>query len=274
MPHVPGDEGVGEVVEIGSHVSIVKPGSRVVLTSRLLGTWRYYGTYHERDVFTISSILPLPEASMLTLAPCKAYRMIKDFRDIYPGETIIQNAANSPCGQCVIQFCKAWGINTLNIVANSNGYQAMKQHLLNLGATAVYTLEEAEEISTFDTSISRPVLALNCLENRYEDVVINVLERFGSIVYYDWAYNLPIIKQNRRSDVAFNKFRMSDWDRLATNIQKSTMLKEIVQLMVIGKLKAPSYEPIQLSDYIRGLQNTCPCEAFSKVNFVFDFTVP
>ncbi|CAG4956068.1 unnamed protein product [Parnassius apollo] len=274
LPHVPGDEGVGEVVEIGKQVCTVKPGNRVVLTSRLLGTWRYYGIYHERDVHIISPNIPLPEASMLTAAPCIAYRMIKDYRRIYPGETILQNAANSPCGQCVIQLCKAWGINTFNIVSNRNGYRAMKQYLLNLGATAVYTLEEAEELTSFNTSLSRPVLAFNCLGGRYEDVILKLLERCGVIVYHGFAYDLPLAKQLLRRDAKFYKFRLSDWDLLSTNVQRSVMINQIIQLMVVGKLKAPLYEPVLLRNYVHALKNTVHCEAFSNVNYVFDFTIP
>ncbi|XP_068617694.1 enoyl-[acyl-carrier-protein] reductase, mitochondrial-like [Battus philenor] len=274
LPHVPGDEGVGEVVEIGRNVSTVKPGCRVVLTSRFLGSWRYYGTYHQRDVHIISPNIPLPIASMITLAPCEAYRLIKDFRQVSPGETIIQNAANSPCGQCVIQLCKAWGINTINIVANRCGYSSMKQHLLNLGATAVYTLEEAEELTCFNTSVTRPVLALNCLGGRYEDVLLKILDNFGVIVYYGCAFDLPLTKQCCRCDATFCKFSLCDWAASATNLQKSTMLNQIIQLTAVGNLKAPTYEPVQLCDYALALAKTCQCEAFSNVNYVFDFTVP
>lgn len=274
LPHVPGDEGVGEVVEIGRNVCAVKPGLRVVVTSRFLGTWRYYGTFHERDIHIVSPLIPLPEASMITFAPCEAYRMINDFRVVTPGETIIQNAANSPCGQYIIQLCKIWGINTINIVANRCGYKNMKQHLLNLGATAVYTLEEAEELTTFDTSVTRPILALNCLGGRYEDVLLNILDKFGTIIYYGCAYDLPMLKQGWRCDVSFQRFRLCDWNAKATSIERSTMLNQIVQLTAIGRLKSPSYEPVQLCDYVRAFSNTCHCEAFSNVNYVFDFTIP
>jgi mitochondrial enoyl-[acyl-carrier protein] reductase / trans-2-enoyl-CoA reductase len=271
---VPGDEGVGEVVEIGSKVCTVEPGERVVLTSRLLGTWRYYGLYHERAVHTISPNLPLPEASMLSIAPCMAYRMLKDFLDVKPGETVIQNAANSPCGQFVIQLCKAWGINTVNIVASHCGYEAVKEHLLSLGATAVYTLEEAEELAGFDTSLTRPVLALNCLGGRYEDIMLKLLERNGVIVYYGCAFALPLVKQFLRCDATFCRFNLADWDLQATCIEKDLMITDIVQLMVIGKVKCPVYEPVELKNFVYAFRNTVHCEAFSTVNYVFDFTLP
>ncbi|XP_050347399.1 enoyl-[acyl-carrier-protein] reductase, mitochondrial isoform X2 [Nymphalis io] len=273
LPCVPGDEGVGEVVEIGNKVCTVDPGERVVLTSRGLGTWQYYGIYHERDVHVISPNIPLPEASMLTIAPCMAYRMLKDFRKIKPGETVIQNAANSACGQCVIQLCKAWDINTFNIVANHCNYEFVKEHLLSIGATAVHTLEEAEELTTFNTSLSRPVLALNCLGGRFEDVMLRLLENSGTIVYYGSAFHIPIAKHIVRGDVLFNRFHLSEWDAYAGVIEKDVMMNNIIKLMVIGKFRAPSYQPLELKNYVHAFRNTVICEAFSTNSYVFDFTL-
>lgn len=274
LPTVPGDEGVGEVVEIGNKVSSVDNGERVVLTTRCLGTWQYYGIYDERDVHVISPKIPLPEASMLTIAPCTAYRMIRDFRKLRPGDTVIQNAANSPCGQSIIQLCKAWNINTFNIVANNCCYDSVKTHLLSIGATAVYTLEEAEELTSFNTSVARPVLALNCLGGRFEDVILKLLERNGTIVYYGSAFDIPIVKHVLRSDVAFHKFHLCEWDSRAGIIEKDIMMNNITKLMVIGKLRAPLYQPIELKNFIFALKNTANCEAFSMINYVFDFTLP
>ncbi|CAG4951931.1 unnamed protein product [Colias eurytheme] len=274
LPIVPGDEGVGEVVEVGSHVCTVEPDERVVITSKMMGTWRYYGIYHERDIHVISPNLPLPEASMLTTSPCMAYRMLRDFRKLKPGETIIQNAANSACGQSVIQLCRAWGINSINIVANHCGFESVKRNLLNLGATVVYTLEEAEELSSFTTSLTRPVLALNCLGGRYEDVLLKLLESNGTIVYYGFAFDLPLAKCCLRPDVHYNKFHLCDWDTHATPVQKDIMMNNIIQMMVIGDFKAPIHESIELKNYVHAFRNTVPCEAFSVLNYIFDFTMP
>ena len=35
---------------------------------------------------------------------------------LYPGDSVIQNAANSGVGQAVIQIAKASGIKTINVV--------------------------------------------------------------------------------------------------------------------------------------------------------------
>ncbi|KAJ8715056.1 hypothetical protein PYW08_005037 [Mythimna loreyi] len=274
LPAIPGDEGVGEITEMGKHVSCVALGDRVVLASRQLGSWRYYGVFNQRDVHVIAKNLAIPEASMLTVAPCSAYRLLNDFKKVKPGETVLQNGANSPVGQSVIQLCKAKGINTFNIVASHCGYETVKAHLLKLGATTVYTLEEAEALTSFDTSLARPTLGLNCLGGRFEDVMLKLLARSGVIVYYGFAYFLPMSKQFTRCDVDFYKFNMQNWEACATSVEKDIMYKQIIQHMIIGDFIAPTHVPIELNDYILALRNTVHSEAFSTFNYVFDFTLP
>ncbi|XP_013199401.1 enoyl-[acyl-carrier-protein] reductase, mitochondrial [Amyelois transitella] len=273
LPSVGGDEGIGEVVEIGGLVCRVVPGQRVVLSSRLLGSWCNYGIYHERDIHVVSPNLSLPEAAMLTSAPSAAYRLIKDFISVKPGETITQNAANSPCGQCVIQLCKEWGINTFNIVPNRCNYNII-DHLYRIGATTVVTLDEAEQLSSFNTSLTRPVLALNCLGGRYEDVMLKLLERNGTIIYYGDAYCLPLVKQFLRYDVTFTKFHIRDWDSKATPVEKDIMFKEIIQLMVIGKFIAPLHQPLELKNYVYALKGTTAFESDASYSYIFDLTLP
>lgn len=273
LPCVPGDEGVGEVVEIGKLVCRVEPGQRVVLTSRLRGTWRYYGVYHERDLHVVSPNLALAEASMLTIAPCTAYRMLKDFRDLKHGQTVIQNAANSAVGQSVIQLCNAWGMNTFNIVASHCGFQTIKEHLLKIGASAVYTVEEANMMSKFHSSLLRPVLALNCMGGKHEDVLLKLLDVDGHIVSYGDAYYSPPVKSFLRPDVTFSKFCLNEWKSRSGSVVEDVMFKELIQLMVICKFVGPKYVPIELRNYIYALKNTCHNESFNSTKYIFDFTI-
>lgn len=55
---------------------------------------------------------------MLNVNPCTAYRMLRDFIGLEPGDTVIQNGANSAVGQFVIQLCRIYGYKSVNIVRN------------------------------------------------------------------------------------------------------------------------------------------------------------
>lgn len=78
----------------------------------------------------------------ITSNPSTAYRMLKDFVQLKPGDTVIQNGANSAAGQNVIQLCKIWGVNTVNIIRPRPGYENLVEYLMELGATHVVLSNE------------------------------------------------------------------------------------------------------------------------------------
>lgn len=52
--------------------------------------------------------------------------MLRDFVPLKPGDTVIQNGANSAVGQMVIQLCKIWKYNTVNIVRDRPNIHELK----------------------------------------------------------------------------------------------------------------------------------------------------
>lgn len=84
-------------------------------------------------VMIVPKKLGLVEAATITVNPCTAYRMLRDFEDLKPGDTVIQNGANSACGQNIIQICRAWGLNSVNIVRDRPNIQELKDYLSNIG---------------------------------------------------------------------------------------------------------------------------------------------
>lgn len=91
------------------------------------------------------------EAATFSVNPGTAYRMLKDYVPLKPGDTVIQNGANSAVGQNVIQMCKAWEINSVNIVRKRDNIQDLKDFLKGLGATHVLTEEELRLVKGLGT---------------------------------------------------------------------------------------------------------------------------
>lgn len=76
--------------------------------------------------------------------PCTAYRMLHDFVSLNQNDVIIQNGANSACGQNVIQLANILGYRSVNIIRNrpEPDLENLKNHLKCLGASYVLTEEE------------------------------------------------------------------------------------------------------------------------------------
>lgn len=132
LPAVGGNEGVAQVVEVGSQVKSLKTGDWVIpkdaglgklqlehhtnqctVSYLFLSTWRPYrvcafvwaGTWRteavlaENDVISLPNDIPLLSAATLGVNPCTALRMLSDFEDLKPGNM-----------QIFLQVCFKWPI--------------------------------------------------------------------------------------------------------------------------------------------------------------------
>lgn len=61
-------------------------------------------------------MIPIYYAATIAVNPCTAYRLLRDFVKLNPGDYIIQNGANSMVGMAVIQMARLMNIKTINIV--------------------------------------------------------------------------------------------------------------------------------------------------------------
>ena len=81
-------------------------------------------------------------AANLQVNICTAYRLLKDFVELKPGDYVAQNAANSIVGQSVIQLARAMHLKTVNIVRARPNLSDLVQELKKIGADQVYTEED------------------------------------------------------------------------------------------------------------------------------------
>src|SRR2546422_6575672 len=106
-PYVPGGEGAGVIVELGSGVRGWKAGDRVYVTGTVNGPLQ--GTCAELAVCGASQVQPLPErvsfaqGAAVHVAYSTAYRSLFQRGDARPGEWVLVHGASGgvgiPCGQ-------------------------------------------------------------------------------------------------------------------------------------------------------------------------------
>lgn len=119
----------------------------------------------EWDLAHVPNDIPLDAAAMLAVNPASAYRMLQDFVTLLPGDYIIQNAANSTVGKCVIQLAKHMGVKTINVVRDREDLDSVKEDLDDLGADFVVTesLLAGKDYAREFAKVPKPVLALNAV---------------------------------------------------------------------------------------------------------------
>ncbi|XP_038057691.1 enoyl-[acyl-carrier-protein] reductase, mitochondrial-like [Patiria miniata] len=255
LPCVGGFEGVGEVTEVGGQVTEVKPGDRVIPAVGTLGTWRSHLVCPVNHVMSVPLDTPPLIAATLKVNNCTAFRMLADFVELQPGDSVIQNAANSGAGQAVIQIAAARGLKTINIVRDRPNLDGLISHLQDLGATAVVT---EESLRGHDANIlkemPKPKLALNAVGGKSAIItLVKALDDCGTVVTYGGMSKQPVMVPTGSlifNDLKFVGYWMTRWhDRNAGSEEAKRMITQICQWGVSGQLRAPQHRLVPLSDY-------------------------
>lgn len=260
LPTVGGNEGVGQVAEVGSQVTTLKVGDWVIPRDTGLGTWRTAAVLSAEDLISLPSDIPLLSAATLSVNPCTAIRMLSDFEDLKPGDSVIQNAANSGVGQAVIQIAAARGVHTINVVRDRPDLQQLTDRLKAMGATHVIkeeTLRRPEMKELFKTC-PRPRLALNGVGGKSATELLRHLQTGGTMVTYGGMAKQPVtvpVSALIFKDVKVRGFWVTRWKKDHSHDETAArgMLDELCALIRAGKLTAPACTEHGLEDFKKAL---------------------
>ncbi|KAF8892102.1 trans-2-enoyl-CoA reductase [Infundibulicybe gibba] len=261
--YVGGNEGLGQVIAVGSGVSGLQKGDWVVMTRQQAGTWSTSKNVNATDVIKVPKRAGLTEvhAATMTVNPPTAYNMLSDFVPLQVGDWVVQNGANSAVGQAVIQIAASRGLKTLNFVRNRENLSGLVQHLEDLGATRVLTYDDLSDKSLRDKikewiggkSIK---LGLNCvgkassirtcdfthlprcLGGRETSLMMRLLSRDGHLVSYGAMSKQPLSFPTSLfifKNLTAHGFWQSQWYMDRTSAEKEALFEKLVGLMSEGK---------------------------------------
>lgn len=279
LPAIPGNECVAEVLECGSAVRSLHAGDRVIALTNLLGTWRTHANFSAADLYRVPRELDPVHAATLTVNPCTAYRMLRDFVPLQPGDTVIHNGANSGVGQAIIQLSRLRGINCVSVVRDRPELPQLIEHLTALGATAVLTEDQVRSTTLFKQpgGLRRPLLALNTVGGRSATELLRQLDECGVLVTYGGMSREPVTVPTSAlifKSVALHGFWMSQWiKRHHGDGQREVMYEELIRLMLDGTLRPVVHKKVPLSDYKAVLAAAMHIKGMTGHKFIFDFTL-
>lgn len=276
LPAVPGNEGVGEILKIGSEVNNLQIGDRVVPLTNALGTWRSHMVLPSNLLLKIPKDIGIVEAATLTVNPCTAYRMLKDFATLKEGDVVIQNGANSACGQNVIQLAKAWGFKSVNIVRDRPNLKDLIDFLKGLGATEVLTEEQLRTTDLFKSKkLPKPKLGLNCVGGQSALEIMRHLQNSSSIVTYGGMSREPVTVPTSAlifKDLQVRGFWMTEWTKKNSDSEERVkMFNDIITLMQQNKLHGPAYKMVAFDQYQEALINTMTIKGMIGKKYILDF---
>ncbi|XP_012888493.1 PREDICTED: trans-2-enoyl-CoA reductase, mitochondrial [Dipodomys ordii] len=258
LPAVGGNEGIGKVVAVGSSVTGLHPGDWVIPANAGLGTWRTEAVFSEEALIQVPNDISLQSAATLGVNPCTAYRMLMDFEQLQPGDSVIQNASNSGVGQAVIQIAAALGLRTINVVRDRPDIQKLMDRLKDLGAEHIITEEELRkpETKNFFKDIPPPRLALNCVGGKSSTELLRHLAPGGTMVTYGGMAKQPVtasVSMLIFKDLKLRGFWLSQWKKNHGPDEFKKLILTLCNLIHKGQLTAPACSEVPLQDYQRAL---------------------
>ncbi|MEO8350374.1 MAG: 2-enoyl thioester reductase domain-containing protein [Chthoniobacteraceae bacterium] len=236
LPGVPGGEGVGRVLEIGTEVDGLAIGETVLLPHGF-GSWREAGIAAVDDLIRVPAGLPLAMVAMLKINPATALCMLRAFETLSSGDWLAQNAANSGVGRAVIQIAHHYGLKTLNFVRDL----AVADELKADGATVVLRDEKEAKREWPDFESMPPRLALNAVGGDSATRLAGALAPGGTLVTYGAMARQPVRLPNGLlifGDIRARGFWITKWYREASPDERAALFAELFRLIGADVLKA------------------------------------
>jgi mitochondrial enoyl-[acyl-carrier protein] reductase / trans-2-enoyl-CoA reductase len=268
LPATPGMEGAGVVIEVGSAVRDLAVGRQVILPHNF-GTWREVAVIAaDRLIATPNEIEPV-QAAMLKVNPITAWRMIHDFVPLQRGEWLIQNAANSGAGECVIQIAHELGIKTVNVVRRPE----LVDELRSLGGDVVLldgaNLRDEVAAATGKAPIR---LALNAVGGENAVWVAKCLASDGTMVTYGAMSLQPLSIPNGMlifKNLRFTGFWVNKWYEAATREERDATFKPLFDMAQRGLLRTKVEATYSLSEAKAAIVHASQNMRSGKIVFTF-----
>ncbi|CAO2647724.1 Nn.00g086460.m01.CDS01 [Neocucurbitaria sp. VM-36] len=239
---VAGNEGVAEIIALGDKVKQegFKKGDWVFMKGPGFGTWRTHAQATTGDVVKLDDQMReginAIQAGTVSINPCTAYRMLRDFTTLKEGEWFIQNGANSGVGRAAIQLGKKWGYKSINVIRGRDDSAAedkLKAELKELGADVVITDTELQSQGIKDLSKEwtnggreKIRLALNCVNGKAATAMAKLLSSSSHFVTYGAMSKQPLTIPASMlifKDIHFHGFWVSRWAEKNPEDKKATV---------------------------------------------------
>jgi NADPH:quinone reductase-like Zn-dependent oxidoreductase len=263
LPAIIGNEGVGRLIGLGVGTNGFSEGDLVLPMRR--GTWTQFMLADAATAVRLPPKMNAFQAAMLTINPVSAWGMLDSFVRLQKGDWVVQNAANSAIGRCVIQIARSRGWKTLNVVRRSDLIEELKA----LGADEV-VLEGGDlgEISAELCGAHRPRLGLNAVGGASALNVANALSDFGVLVTYGAMARQPPKIPNGLlifRNLEFKGFWASRWLRSLPPARATKMWDGLASLSMRGKLRVPIHRVFPLPDLLSAVQEAASEKRNGKV---------
>ena len=234
LPMIPGGEGVGRIAKTGSAVRHVKPGDRVLLPGP--GCWRERIKAPGKAVFALPGDVDPKQLAMLRVNPPTAYLMLRQIVAPKPGQWVMQNAANSGVGHCLIRLSRLAGVKTVNVVRR----EELVAPLRAFGGDVVL-IDGPDLDARVRAAIGEAALplAIDAVGGSGTQRLARCVSDGGTVVNYGMLSGEPCIVDGRETvfrDVRLQGFWLRKWFADTPPAQIAAVYRELTSKVADGTL--------------------------------------
>jgi trans-2-enoyl-CoA reductase len=200
--------------------------------------------------------VPLEQAAMLRINPATAFLLMREFVALRPGEWLMQNAANSAVGRCVIRLARHFGWRTVNVVRRPE----LADELKSEGADVV--LVDGEKLGADIKSATGGAairLALNAVGGDSAVKLAGALAPDGVIVTSGAMARQPLRIPNGLlifQNTVWRGFWVTRWYQDAGPAAAAAVLAELCDLVSRGVIAMPVEAVYPLAEIVPAIEHS------------------
>jgi NADPH2:quinone reductase len=257
LPFTPGNEGAGEVVDIGKGVKNFKLGDRVAYAATL-------GAYAGERLIDADRLVKLPKgisfetaAAMMLKGLTAQYLLRRTFR-VKAGDTILVHAAAGGVGLILCQWAKALGATVIGTVGSPEKAKLAKKagakHTILYReedfAARVKEMTKGKLCDVVYDSVGKVTFpaSLDCIRP------LGMFVSFGSASGPIEAFNLGLL--SAKGSLFATRPSLHTYSAKRADLEK--MARELFRVVASGAVKIPLHRTVPLDDVVdvhRALEN-------------------
>lgn len=263
-PFIAGKELAGEVVEVGSAVSHVRPGDRVMAAVEW-GAFAEEIVVSEDSVFPVSDSMDDVQAAGFPVVYGTAHFGLSDRAQLRAGETVVVFGAAGGVGLTSVEVAKRLGARVIAVAGGADKTAVCADH----GADACIDYQEedvAERIKELTDGVGADVY-VDPVGGTMFDAALHTVVPGGRILVVGFASGkIPQIPANRLlvKNVTVVGFTLSMWRESAPDRLRAAMA-ELVRWADVGDIKPHVSKTFAIEDFARGYESLMRRETTGKV---------
>ena len=187
LPSSMGLEAAGTVAEVGSEVSGISEGQKVMAMGP--GGQAEYMAVNGNFVFPYPDSLDPVEAGGMPIVFLTSYHLLKTRGQMQPGHTVLVQAGASGVGTVAIQLAKAWGAKVIATASTQDKLDLCRS--LGADVTINYTETDFEEAVKEETGGAGVELVLESVGGPVLEKSVRCVASYGRLVSYGNASQTP-----------------------------------------------------------------------------------